>query len=195
MTDRRRTAATEAYVTEVHRHLTTMLGRRFAPDLTDEMVQEECLRLLERIDEVMAGYPDPVVYAKVCATGRHALLRLMRTDDVQAGRGARRGRVVEHGDAHPRSIDDRPGRATDIGSLYERYARRTAQHTDTDELLDRRLQLQELFAALTPRERTLLYLVDAQGHTVTEAARRLHIARETAARLRSAVYRRLAEIG
>lgn len=187
-TPARRSAAENDYVMTVYRQLTAMFGRRFEPRIAEELVQEECHRLLERLAAAVEDYPDPVVYAKVRATGRHALLGMMRSDDVQAGRGARRGRIVIDGEARSGGDHERPGH-----TAYEQYAHRCAgSHDDLAELMARHQQVRDALAPLSARARTLLYLVDGQGCTVTEAAARLRIARETAARIRSAALRRLA---
>jgi RNA polymerase sigma factor (sigma-70 family) len=55
-------------------------------------------------------------------------------------------------------------------------------------------RLHTVLSALEPRERTVLYLVDGQGYTVTAAAGIMGVARETAARARSSARRKLALI-
>ena len=45
--------------------------------------------------------------------------------------------------------------------------------------------------ALPQRQRTVLYMVDGQGYTVTEAAHTMGVTRETASRDRAAAYRTL----
>ena len=182
------------YVMTVYRHLTAMLGRRWPAETTEELVQQECLRLVEGLDEAMTRYPDPVVYARVRATGRYALLGAVRADNVQAGRGARGHRSVVDGDAHQVSSTDRPGSRAESGTAYETYARLHADdRDDVVEHLDRHTRVDLALAPLSSRARTLLYLVDGHGYTVTEAAHVLGIARETAARTRSAAYRQLAD--
>lgn len=185
-------AAGHDYVMTVYRQLTTMFGRRWPTDIAEELVQQECLQLAERLDDTMGRFPDPVMYAKVRATGRYALLGMVRTDQVQAGRGARGQRHIVDGDAHHRRPSDRPGGDAEVGTAYEVYARQHADdHDGVVEQLARIARLRSALAPLSPRARTLLYLVDGHGYTVTEAAMVLGIARETAARTRSAAYRQL----
>ena len=183
------------YVTVFHRRLAVLLGRRHPSDLADELTQQEVLRLCEQVGRVMAAFPDPVTYARIRATGRHALVTHLRADDVQAGRGARRGRAVLDGESSPRSIDDRPGRAADAGTLFERAARRLPFMIDHEaERSEHMRRLHTVLSSLEPRERTVLYLVDGQGYTVTAAAGIMGVARETAARARSSARRKLALI-
>ena len=119
------------YVTVFHRRLAVLLGRRHPSDLADELTQQEVLRLCEQVGRVMAAYPDPVTYARIRATGRHALVTHLRADDVQAGRGARRGRAVLDGESSPRSIDDRPGRAASDASVHADRSTRRGQPRHT----------------------------------------------------------------
>ena len=83
----------------------------------------------------------------------------------------------------------------DAGTLFERAARRLPFMIDHEaERSEHMRRLHTVLSELEPRERTVLYLVDGQGYTVTAAAGIMGVARETAARARSSARRKLALI-
>lgn len=176
----------DKYVVMFNTHLDRILRRQVSAYLTDETVSRETLRLCEHLDEMMRRYPDPHALARAVATGGRPVIGTVRTENAQRGAGVKATRKVLSLDAGSENGFDEPnhrprGHRPDPRVDWEP----TAQHMPTEN----RLLLQALLAPLKPRERAVLMLVDGYGYSVTEAAARLGIARETAARDRSNAFR------
>ncbi|MEY4174007.1 MAG: hypothetical protein RI900_1172 [Actinomycetota bacterium] len=162
------------YVVEFSNHLSSILSRRHGYHVVSEAVSRETLRVMERVDDYMRRYPDPRVLARVACTGSRAVIGLLRVDNAQRGAGSKGARRVF-------SLSDDTAPGIDLDAKWG-YIERCDRYDDLQ-------MLQALLAPLTKRQRELLLLVDGYGYTVTEAAARLGIARETAARDRSRAYR------
>jgi RNA polymerase sigma factor (sigma-70 family) len=199
------TAHTPAsYVVRFHDRLRVMLlGRGDVNDIKD-VVQTECLALLDGLDDTMAAYPNPYHFAAVRAQGGRAVIDHRRRESVQRGGGAHvydkdgnrvRGRDVLDGhdayrDQRFDEYDDRPGKGGLAGTYFEVYAARTPDlATQFVEEVTVNDQLRQALLRATPVQRTVLLLIDGQGYTVTEAAAELGLARETVSRQRSKAYR------
>ena len=181
------------YITTFQRRLTLLLARNGAGQHTDDIVSTEVLRLVEHLSSIMVKYPDPVGYAQIRATGRRALVDYVRSDNAQRGRGAYGGRDVINGEtAIINQRNDKP-----LGTAYDVWDQRTSDTHDefaaTIEVADQRNLLNAALLPLPADQREVLLLVDGYGYTVTEAATATGVARETAARKRSAAKRTLGQ--
>lgn len=170
---------THHYVTQVHRHLLRLLAARVRSHVDlDDVVQEEVVALLARIEQVMLAYPDPLVYAAVRATGRRALVGWMRKQGTQDGSGSRLGRTKVSTDAaHPGDSDD----STLLSLLPAAdgdFVEHLAEHEECTRLL------QQALLRLDPKQRAVLRLTDIEELTATEAGKVLGYARETVTRIR-----------
>lgn len=163
-----------SYVVEFSDHLRSILSRRHGYHVASEAVSRETLRVMEHVDDYMRRYPSPQVLARVASTGDRAVIGMLRVDNAQRGAGCKGGRTV-----FSLSDDTAPHIDFDV----------ELGHLERSDRYDDLQMLQAMLAPLSKRQRSLLLLVDGFGYTVTEAAARLGIARETAARDRSRAYR------
>lgn len=179
------------YITTFQRRLTLLLARNGAGQHTGDIVSTETVRLFENITAIMAKYPDPAGYAQIRATGDRALVDYIRHDNAQRGRGALGGREVIDGESAVicRSTGTPLGTAFDVWDL--RLSETHDEFTAHLERSDQRDLLRAALVRLPADQREVLLLVDGYGYTVTEAAAAMGIARETAARKRSAAKRTL----
>jgi RNA polymerase sigma factor (sigma-70 family) len=182
----------EAYIVAFKDHLTRLLRRSPLQCDIDDIVSREVLSVWADIDTKMRRFPNPSVYAFVRARGDRALIGFRRNDQAQRGQGARGGRTVLslHDDATWRT--DRPtAKNRADGDVVDRAGEFAG---GLDAVADRLADDEMLFAALMTlpeRQRKVLYLVDGEGYSVSAAADRLGVARETASRDRGAAHRAL----
>lgn len=183
-------AEREQYLTTFQRLLSRLLAGRTSGHVLDDVVQFEMLRLFEKLDVIMAAYPDPMALASARGTGGRALIDHVRRDNVQSGRGALGTRTVVNGDDHFVDMNLRRQPATDsngieiVRSCFEVADERRARRCVDDRLHAALLQLPRL-------QRAVVVLVDLYGYSVTDAAVELGVVRETAARKHSAALRAL----
>ncbi len=179
---RRRAGQTDprtAYTEEFKNRLTAILRRRYTFLDIDDIVGRELLALWKQIDQRMATFPNPGIYAHVRAMADRAFISHQRTEQSQRGEGARGGRTVTSINDATSWSDGRDARDRD--ETIDDFVNRSD--------IDARLRASLL--GLSVRERQVLLLVDGHGFSVTEAAHELGVARETVSRVRSAAYRRL----
>ena len=180
----------EAYIAEFTRRITALLSRKGLSDDVDDMVGREVLAVWHDIDAKMAAFPDPGFLAHIRATADRALIGFLRTEKSQRGEGARGGRSVV-------SLNRRDADHTSFGievtapMVYRPSREGIDQVNDFVERIDDIAMMQAALLALPQRQRTVLYMVDGQGYTVTEAAHTMGVTRETASRDRAAAYRTL----
>lgn len=180
--------ADSTYITRFRTELQAILGRRSSA-LRDDALQTELVDLVVGLADIRRRYPDPVQYARV--RSRYAIRNVVRHDNVGSGRGARYGhddtgervggRAVVSGDAAHSSVD---GEGQPLFSLIPAADPVGSPDAVADDLLARAL-LGRALETLSCRQRTVLYLVDGHGYTVTEVAQMLGVARETVSRIRS----------
>jgi RNA polymerase sigma factor (sigma-70 family) len=170
------------YIEVFMRALTRILwSRRLAADV-DDIVQVESERLWKNIGEIMGRYSNPVTYAGARAT--HAAIQWYRTESAHRGSGS-----------HYSTNDDgsiSSGRAvvsgnTTLGSegseLFELIESGALPVDDiVADTLDGAAVIGLCLSGLSDRDRTLVYLVDGCGFTVSEVAAMCDVARETMSR-------------
>lgn len=186
-----RNAYQEAFCTNLKDKLLTKCKR----DELADIVSKEALDLLEKIDEVMARYPKPDVYANERAKLGRAAADFRRRDNAQAGRGAYGTRKVLNGDGvfHDHLYDhwdDQPNKNGKTGTNYEVFA--AHQPDFVSDLVDhdeRQRLLHQALLQLSTDEREILSLIDGEGRTVTSVANLLGLSRETVSRKRSRALR------
>ncbi len=195
-----------AWLAEFQRRLLLALHGRVAAALLEDVVSNEIDKVAPVLAEKMEQYPEAFVYALERAKSHRALNDYLRRENGQAGRGTMyqaiggellAGRRVEAGDLphhnrHEGPGGARPGRGT--GTNYDAAAAAAESCDFTEAYVERdvtRRMLQQALMALPADQREVLLLVDGQGYTVTAAAAMLGMARETAARKRSAAKRTL----
>lgn len=182
--------ARDAYAVTFRDTLTRMLRRTAITCDIDDIVSREVVSLWSDIDAKMGKFPNPSVYAFVRAQGDRALIGFRRNEQVQRGEGARGGRTVVSIHQQAQRSGEKCDDASDLADTLFDHTSPFANGLDV--VADRLGGDQMLFAALmqlTERQRTLLYLVDGHGYSVTAAADALGVARETASRDRHAAYR------
>ena len=159
----------ENYISEVRAEATRVLSRQYAAFDVDDIASDIVLKLLERLDETMTRYPNPVVYAN--AVCRNQGIDFLRRQRGQRCEGARGGRKVISGDATAEGsdlcifdilVDEGPLVDDEVlGYLGEAY-------------LAAEIQL-----GIPADEWEALRLTDVLGFSDAEAAEILGIARET----------------
>lgn len=173
----RLTAAEETYVMAVFREVARIAGRSRKAFDADDIAGEVAMAVAHRPAPIMAGYPDPVGYARQRA--RHAGISFDRRERVQRGEGARLvvgtdglqapGRRYASADA---SLD---------GALTQADPDAPVDATVTDHLVTAAL-LQHACIGLSLIEMRELWLVDGYGYTVQEVAALVGQRRETVSR-------------
>jgi RNA polymerase sigma factor (sigma-70 family) len=181
--------AIEGYVVTVHRQVVRSLTTR--PHDADDVAQAVVELVLGAPVQWMTRYPDPVRLARVAA--RHACITFDRQQRVQRCEGAR---------LHP-SADGllHPGRTWISGNVtaVEGGDELLAMVADGDDPFDdmwadrdeRTSQLHLLMRGLSNDDRTLLFLVNVAGYSVTDLARHRGCARETVSRRMSRIRHKL----
>jgi len=194
------------WLAEFRQRLLTALRGTVTAAYLEDVVHNEIDKVVPQLAEKMAQYPQAFVYALERAKNNRAVNDYMRRENGQAGRGTmykaiggrvEAGRQVECGDlphhnGYVGHAADRPGRGSgtnfDVAASVARGADFTEAYVERDDV---RRRLQQALMALPADQRELLLLVDGQGYTVTAAAAKLGIARETAARKRAKAKRTL----
>jgi len=169
----RLTAAEETYVMAVFREVARIAGRSRKAFDADDIAGEVAMAVAHRPAPIMAGYPDPVGYARQRA--RHAGISFDRRERVQRGEGAR---LVVGTDGL-----QAPGRryASLDGALTQADPDAPVDTAVTDHLVTAAL-LQHACNGLSLIEMRELWLVDGYGYTVQEVAALVGQRRETVSR-------------
>lgn len=176
----RLTAAEEAYVMTVFREVARIAGRTRKGFDADDIAGDVAMAVAHRPAPIMAGYPDPVGYARQRA--RHAGISFDRRERVQRGEGARL-QVGNDG-------LQRPGRRYESADAAAPDGRAALTHADpgasfeatvTEHLVTAAL-LRHACNGLSLIEMRELWLVDGYGYTVHEVAAPAGQRRETVSR-------------
>ena len=169
----RLTAAEETYVMAVFREVARIAGRSRKAFDADDIAGEVAMAVAHRPAPIMAGYPDPVGYARQRA--RHAGISFDRRERVQRGEGAR---LVVGKDGL-----QAPGRryASLDRALTQADPDAPVDAAVTDHLVTAAL-LQHACIGLSLIEMRELWLVDGYGYTVQEVAALVGQRRETVSR-------------
>lgn len=168
------------WLAEFERHMLRGLAGQGAFDVVDEVVARERLKVIEHFAEVSQLWT-PARYARARLAGARAVIDLVRVESAQRGQGAHGTRTVLDLDA---TLPTEHDAETTLHDLIG------ADDTGYD-TVEARLLLAGALLALTPRQREVAHLVDEIGYSVTEAAARLRITRETASRTLGEARRRL----
>jgi DNA-directed RNA polymerase specialized sigma24 family protein len=137
----------------------------------DDVAAAMTIRVLSNIDDYVARYPRPEKLVGVMLD--QAVLGHHRKQAVQQGRGARFGREMVYLDG----LTDDPTGAWDHDTVGE--AETIGEAAEMVSMLEAAL----IGRGVKDRNLALLRMVDGHGVTVTEAADRLGIRRETASRI------------
>lgn len=170
----------EAVRSEAHRVATASYG----PFDADDIAQEVATKLFPRLDETMAKYPDPVVYAR--AVARNEGIDHLRRGNAQRGAGAKGKRPVKSGDApHPETgesfLDNYDVEGPDVADLV----------ADDIETRYRGVEIQ---LGVPARELQAFVLTCVEGRTDAEAGVIMGVTRETVNRWKNNGRRRLQEM-
>jgi DNA-directed RNA polymerase specialized sigma24 family protein len=163
------------YMEEYWRETQRILGGRptYRGVDSDDLASFASLAILTNLAVKRAFYPDPRAYARLRL--RSAAEDLRRRLLAEEGRGAYATR----------------NRATGDTGEFEFEGVDTGLVRDICEVVADRHLLQGLLASVSPQTLDLLFLVAVEQYTVTEAARILGCARETASRKLHAELKRL----
>ena len=189
-TSHRLATAVDRYAVAVCHEVERLVARRRPGDAHD-IAADVVERFLPQAPSIMARYPVPQRYAAVATA--HATISFDRRERVQRGEGVRlvvgpdgtlaprrryqSGNValVEGGDEVFAAVPD-TAEAVDVAAIDRVY------HDDL---------LQRCLTGVSRHDREVLTLVDGQGWSVQDVARRAGVRRETLSRRMSATRRRV----
>lgn len=174
----------DLYVEEVEKESLRLLVARHGRFDADDIVQEILLHLWVRLDEFMASYPDPVVYARAVCRNRGIDFR--RRENSQRGAGTHNQRPVLWGDApHPETgecfFDNHDPVGDDVAELVVAD-------------LERDYRWAEIQIGVPPREFEAMRLTFVEGLTDAEAGAIMGVTRESVNRWKNSGKRRLQEL-
>lgn len=163
----------DAFVIATHQELTRILRRscRLSRQDADDAASLAIIRLLPRVARIRATYPTPEKYAS--AVAHNAAADFRRFERTQRGEGAR----LVADPSQPARVTARRT-VVPFGPETEPYLRSAAP----DDTAVAAVEAAHTLAHLTPRDRTLVWLVKVDRYTVTEAAHELALTREHASR-------------
>jgi RNA polymerase sigma factor (sigma-70 family) len=167
------------YCTILHDSVVSIIRRTWSGHDAFDIAQNLVERVLRSPGAVMAVFPDPLVYASVCA--RNAGLDFDRTERGQRCEGARltTNAAGERGRARTWLSGDRAMSDGDV-RLFDTVADGSVDFVDalveSDEAKER---LDVCLRGLSQTERDLLHRVDGHGMYITEVAATVGIRRET----------------
>jgi len=131
--------------------------------VSEDVVGFGAVRLLTKLDEIMARYPDPARYAR--ASFANLVHDWARREAAQRGEGARFGRsVASLGRAEERSVE----RSLEVLRLFS--------DRDLDDAVASRVDAQRLLArvrnCIHPRDWQVVWEIAAEGSMVRDVAAR-----------------------
>ena len=170
----------EAVKSEAYRALVKTHGRFDA----DDIVSNVLLKLWTRIDEFMAAFPDPVVFAH--AVCRNEGVDFVRRENAQRCAGARNQR--------PNVYGHDPDPVTGL-CFFDTYDEEGDDVADlVVELLDQNYRWAEIRLGIPPREFEAMQLTCLEGYSDAEAGDIMGVTRESVNRWKNGGKRRLQEM-
>jgi DNA-directed RNA polymerase specialized sigma24 family protein len=165
----------DAYLVDFQNHAKLRLerGKHFRMHKLDrdDIAADMTVRVLLNVDDYRRRYPQPEKLARVMLD--QAVVGYQRKQGAQQGRGARFGREAVY-------FDDL---TTDPTSSWDHDSVGEAEVIDEAVRLCGMLDAALIGQGVSARNRELLWLVLGEGITVTEAADRVGVRRETAGRI------------
>ena len=169
------------YAGEVYFEAQRCAKRRNAQDASD-IAGTVFEKFAQNPNHYMTIYPDPYRYAR--AAVRNAAISYGRTQGAQRGEGARftynadgttsPGRLVLSGNALT---------GEGLSELFDTVACQDEPFEDQiDRQIDNKAMLDQSFIGRSDRALQMMWMVDAEGFTVKEAASQFGLARETGSR-------------
>jgi len=151
----------------------TRLARHWGPDRADDIAQLVAAQFLANAEHIMANYK-PEVFAAVAV--RHRREDWRRSERIQRGQGARE---ITTADGTRRA-------ARTVGSIDDTQFFTGDPTARSGDIADQAAAIIDVRAALElldTRQRKLVWLVDVEGYTVSEAAATVGLTRVYAQRL------------
>ena len=171
----------DRYIDAVKSEVFRVMVKRHGRFDADDIVSNVLLKLWGRIDEFMASYPDPVVFAR--AVCRNEGVDFLRRENSQRGAGARHQRRIISGDApHPETgvafFDTHDVEGADIADLWIAA-------------LEQSYRWAQIQVGIPAREFEAMRLTFLEGHTDAEAGVIMGVTRECVNRWKNGGKRRL----
>ena len=171
-----------SYILEVFAALQAIFrtNRRGTPHHHHDCVQKAIYRVIANVERYQVSHPDPTHLARALATT--ATSDHFRDERIQNAQGAR---LVETADGRKVAARDLIAFEPDWAGFNKAYTGPYLADfsiSDVAERIDARREIGRRMADVSELQRHMLILVDAQGYSVSEAAKSLKISREHASR-------------
>lgn len=150
--------------------------------MASDVASEVVAKFLDDAEEIMANYPDPVVFAR--AVTKTTGIDYRRKMASQRGEGARQGRKVVSGDAHD---DEHSPYSESVEYAVPDFAEEAVSRLDLAYLME------QIELGLPADEFEALYLTEVLGLTDAEAGEMVGVRRECINRRKNRAKMRLKE--